>query len=94
MVVINSPDARRGLEIERSMIADGISPEGVTQYKEQEVGTVFLGGDKVFMRKVSRFFALPVAEGGLQGYSSLGGWNFFINANTRDTSAAYEFSAS
>jgi len=109
-VVINSPEARRGLEIERSMIEDGVSPEGVTQYKEQEVGTIFLGGDAVFMRNVPRFFALasdpdessidpeqigiaalPMAEEGLQSYSSLGGWNLFMNANTRDPDAAYEF---
>lgn len=37
-VVIDSPEARRGLEIERSMISDGVSPEAVSQYKEQEVG--------------------------------------------------------
>lgn len=109
-VVINSPEARRGLEIERSMIENGVSPEGATQYKEQEVGTIFLGGDAVFMRNVPRFFALasdpdessidpdqiriaalPVAEEGLQSYSSLGGWNLFMNANTRDPDAAYEF---
>jgi multiple sugar transport system substrate-binding protein len=109
-VVINSPEARRGLEIERSMIEDGVSPEGVTQYKEQEVGTIFLGGDAVFMRNVPRFFALasnpdessidpeqigiaalPVAEEGLRSYSSLGGWNLFMNANTKDPDAAYEF---
>ncbi len=92
------------------MISDGVSPEAVSQYKEQEVGTLFLGGDAVFMRNVPRFFALasdpaessidpeqigiaalPVAEEGLQSYSSLGGWNLFMNANTRDPDAAYEF---
>ncbi len=109
-VVINSPEARRGLEIERSMIDDGIAPAGVTQYKEQEVATIFLGGDAAFMRNVPRMYALasdpnessispdqiqitslPVAEEGLQSYSSLGGWNFFMNANTEDPDAAYEF---
>lgn len=35
--------------------------------------------------------ALPVAEEGLQSYSSLGGWNLFMNANTRDPDAAYGF---
>jgi trehalose/maltose transport system substrate-binding protein len=109
-IVVDSPEARRRLEIERSMIEDGVSPEGVTQYKEQEVGTIFLGGDAIFMRNVPRFFALasdpdessidaeqiglaalPVAEEGLQSYSSLGGWNFFMNANTGDPDAAYEF---
>jgi multiple sugar transport system substrate-binding protein len=109
-VVIDSPEARRGLEIERSMIDDSIAPAGVTQYKEQEVATIFLGGDAVFMRNVPRMYALasdpnessispdqiritslPVAEEGLQSYSSLGGWNFFMNANTKDPDAAYEF---
>lgn len=46
-VVIDNPEARRGLEIERSMIDDGIAPAGITQYKEQEVATIFLGGDAV-----------------------------------------------
>ncbi|CAA9443018.1 MAG: Maltodextrin ABC transporter, substrate-binding protein MdxE [uncultured Rubrobacteraceae bacterium] len=109
-VVVDSPEAQRGLEIERSMIDDGIAPAGITQYKEQEVATIFLGGDAVFMRNVPRMYALasdpnessispdqiritslPVAEEGLQSYSSLGGWNFFMNANTEDPDAAYEF---
>ena len=109
-VIINSPEARRGLEIERSMLADGIAPEGVSQYKEQESATLFLSGDAVFMRNVPRMYALasdpaesnidpaqigiaalPVAEQGLQSYSSLGGWNFFLNANSEKADAAYEF---
>ena len=57
-VTIDSPEAIRGLQIERSMIEDGISPEGVTQYKEQESATTFLNGDAVFMRNVPRMYAL------------------------------------
>jgi multiple sugar transport system substrate-binding protein len=109
-VVIDSPEARRGLEIERSMISDGVAPEGVSQYKEQESATLFLSGEAVFMRNVPRMYALasdpaessidpeqigiaalPVAEEGLQTYSSLGGWNLFMNANSRNPDAAYEF---
>ncbi len=48
-VVIDSPEARRGLEIEPSMISDGVAPEAVSQYKKQEVGTLFLGDDAVFI---------------------------------------------
>jgi multiple sugar transport system substrate-binding protein len=92
------------------MIEDGVAPAGVTQYKEQEVATIFLGGDAVFMRNVPRMYALasdpsessispeqigvaalPVAEEGLQSYSALGGWNFFVNANSGNQDAAYEF---
>ena len=109
-VIINSPEARRGLEIERSMLAEGVAPEGVSQYKEQESASLFLGGDSVFMRNVPRMYALasepgeskidpaqigiaamPVAEEGLQSYSSLGGWNLFLNANSKKADAAYEF---
>ncbi len=109
-VVINSPEARRGLEIERSMVAEGVAPEGVSQYKEQESASLFLGGGAVFMRNVPRMYALasdpaeskidpatigiaamPVAEEGLQSYSSLGGWNLFLNANSKQADAAYEF---
>jgi multiple sugar transport system substrate-binding protein len=35
--------------------------------------------------------ALPVAEEGIEPSSSTGGWNMFINANTEDADAAWEF---
>ena len=57
-VTIDSPEATRGLQIERGMISDSIAPEGVTQYKEQESATIFLNGDAVFMRNVPRMYAL------------------------------------
>lgn len=34
---------------------------------------------------------MPVAEEGLRSYSSLGGWNLFLNANSKGADAAYEF---
>lgn len=46
-VVIDSPEAISGLETERAMVADGISPRGVSQYKEQESATLFLRGERV-----------------------------------------------
>lgn len=109
-VIIDSPEATRGLTIERGMAADGVAPQGVSQYKEQESATIFLSGDAVFMRNVPRMYALasdpeeskiqpdvigvsalPVAEEGLESYSSLGGWNLFLNANSENPDAAYEF---
>lgn len=109
-VILDSPEAQRGLEIERSMLTDGVAPEGVSQYKEQESASLFLGGDAVFMRNVPRMYALasdpaesridpaqigisalPVAGEGLRSYSSLGGWNLFLSANSRKADAAYEF---
>ena len=34
---------------------------------------------------------IPVAEEGMQSYSTLGGWNFFVNANSEKQDQAWEF---
>jgi hypothetical protein len=39
-VVIDSPESVAGLATEHSMIADGVSPEAVPQYKEEQGGRV------------------------------------------------------
>src|SRR5215210_2318254 len=49
-VVIDSPKAIAGLETERSMITDGISPEAVAVYEEPESEGGFLNGDAIFLR--------------------------------------------
>jgi multiple sugar transport system substrate-binding protein len=49
-VVIDSPEAAEGLEIRRSMIADGIAPEASGEYTTQESQAIFTNGDAVFMR--------------------------------------------
>jgi multiple sugar transport system substrate-binding protein len=49
-VLIDSPEAREGLSIERSTIDDGVAPESVATFKEQEVQSTFLAGDAVFAR--------------------------------------------
>lgn len=49
-VVINSPESLSGLTTERSMITDGIAPQAVVTYKEDESGGLFLRGDAVFHR--------------------------------------------
>jgi multiple sugar transport system substrate-binding protein len=57
-VVIDSPQAIAGLETERSMITDGISPEAVTVYEETETQGEFLRGDAVFLRNWPYVYAL------------------------------------
>ena len=49
-VVIDSPEAVAGLATERSMVAEGITPQAVATYTEQESQQTFLNGDAVFMR--------------------------------------------
>jgi multiple sugar transport system substrate-binding protein len=49
-VVIGRPEAVRGLEVQRSLVDDGIAPKAVASYKEDEASGAFLRGDAVFMR--------------------------------------------
>ncbi len=66
-VVIDSPEAVRGLQIERSMITDGISPISVADYEETETHAVFLRGESVFARNWPYMYGLI----GVQGESTI-----------------------
>ena len=57
-VVIDSPDSIAGLVTERSMVADGIAPQSVANYTEQESQGTFLRGDAVFCRNWPYMYAL------------------------------------
>jgi len=57
-VVIDSPESVDGLGMARSMIADGVSPQAVTNYTETESQTTFLNGDAVFCRNWPYMYAL------------------------------------
>jgi multiple sugar transport system substrate-binding protein len=57
-VIVDRPEAIAGLATERSMITDGISPEAVTVYKEDESAGAFLNGDAVFLRNWPYVYAL------------------------------------
>ena len=50
VVTVDSPEAVEGLTTERSMVADGITPQAVSTYKEDESTATFLNGDAVFLR--------------------------------------------
>ncbi len=50
VVTVDSPEAREGLTTERSMVEDGITPQAVSTYKEDESTAAFLNGDAVFLR--------------------------------------------
>jgi multiple sugar transport system substrate-binding protein len=108
-VIIGSPESAAGFATARSMISDGVAPQAVANYKEQECQTTFLNGDAVFMRNWPYIHALaaepdskvkqdqlgiapiPVGGPGNQTYSTLGGWNFAINANSQNPDAAWAF---
>ncbi len=62
-VVVDSPEAVAGLAAERGMISDGIAPESVATYKEDESAGSFLNGDAVFLRNWPYVYSLVGAEG-------------------------------
>ena len=56
--VVDNPGAIAGLETERSMIADNVSPVFVTTYKEPETHSTFLNGSAVFARNWPYMYGL------------------------------------
>jgi len=57
-VIIDSPESVAGLKTERSMVEEGVAPEAVTTYKEDESHGAFLRGDAVFLRNWPYVYAL------------------------------------
>ena len=57
-VVIDSPESVAGLETEHSMVADGVAPQSVANFKETESHTNFLNGNSVFIRNWPYMYAL------------------------------------
>lgn len=56
-VTVNSAEAIRGLQIQRSMVQSGVSPKAVAQFKEDESGGAFTNGDAVFLRNWPYLYA-------------------------------------
>ncbi len=50
VITINSENAARGLDTARSLVANGISPQSVTEFRELQCSQNFLSGNSVFMR--------------------------------------------
>ncbi len=50
IITVNSRESIRGMEIARSMVADGIAPETVSNFREVDCWKAFLAGEAVFMR--------------------------------------------
>lgn len=49
-VVIGEAKSVHGLQIQRSLVTSGVTPQAVAEYKEDESGGAFLGGKSVFLR--------------------------------------------
>jgi multiple sugar transport system substrate-binding protein len=109
-VVIGSSESATGFATARSLVEDGVAPQAVSTYKEDESYSTFLNGDAVFLRNWPYIYALaadeneskirqnqvgvaalPVGSSGQGTFSTLGGWNFSINANSQNPDAAWAF---
>jgi multiple sugar transport system substrate-binding protein len=55
-VTVNSPAAIQGLQLERSMVTTGISPQAVADYQEGDAETPFVSGKAVFLRNWAYVF--------------------------------------
>jgi multiple sugar transport system substrate-binding protein len=64
VIEVDNPEAAAGLDVARRLIADGIAPEAVTTYREQETWEAFGAGDAVFMRNWPFAFGALTGEGG------------------------------
>lgn len=107
-VTVNSAEGVAALTLMASWVG-GISPTGVTTYKEEDSRSSWQNGDSVFMRNWPYAFALgndpktskiakkfevhPMLYGGTNttGHSSLGGWQYGINAFSKNPDAAWKF---
>jgi multiple sugar transport system substrate-binding protein len=49
-VIVDSPEAIEGLTTQQTLVSEGIAPEAVANFKEDEASGAFLRGDSVFMR--------------------------------------------
>lgn len=61
-VAIDSPDSIQGLQTERSMIEDDVSPSDVAEFREEQCYEAFLNGDAVFMRGWPFMYALATGD--------------------------------
>ncbi|MGB0562537.1 MAG: ABC transporter substrate-binding protein [Spirulinaceae cyanobacterium] len=102
-VGLDSPEAIAALEFLHDAIAQGVSPEGVTTYAEEETRRLFEAGDTVFLRNWPYVFALA-AESDIAGNYGIkpmvhapgqssgacqGGWGLGMAENTRHPEEAW-----
>ena len=63
VVVVDSADSASGLESAARLVANGIAPEAVTGFREQESSDAFLSGNALFMRNWPFVYGLFGTEG-------------------------------
>ncbi len=108
-VVIDNPKAVEALSVMVDYIKSGVSPAGVTTYKEEDARNVFQRGDAVFMRNwpyawaamnapdspvKGKVGAKPMVHGpGQKSAATLGGWNLAVNKFSQNPDEAFKLVA-
>ncbi|HBN80677.1 MAG TPA: ABC transporter substrate-binding protein [Ruminococcaceae bacterium] len=100
----NSANTIEALKFMRSLIDQGITPEGVLSHKPDDSRAIFEDGKALFMRNWTYAYApaqasakvkgkvgvaaLPVGPKGSDSSGTLGGWYFGVNKNSENKEAA------
>jgi multiple sugar transport system substrate-binding protein len=98
-VSIGSAAAASGFDLARRLIAEGVSPAEVVDFREEQAFAAFASGEAVFLRSWPGTWGdlrragfepdqigvapLPAAAGG-ESASCLGGWNLMLNARSTE----------
>jgi multiple sugar transport system substrate-binding protein len=106
-VVLDSPAAVEALTwLVDAVHEDGISPEGVLTYQEEEARNMFQEGKAVFMRNWpyawnlvqggdspvrGKVGIIPMVRGKGQSAATLGGWGYGISKFSKNPEAAWKF---
>ncbi|KKD38883.1 ABC transporter substrate-binding protein [Limnoraphis robusta] len=103
-VGLDKPEAIAAVEFLRQTITEGISPEDVTTYSEEESRLLFQSGNTVFLRNwpyvvplanqsqiANKFSIKPMVHApGLNSGACLGGWGFGISSNSPHQEEAWK----
>lgn len=106
-VVINSPEAIKGLSEMVKFVNSDFVPKNITTFTEPESHTAFINGQSAFIRNWTYQFALandkkqskivgkvgiaPLPKGDEKSVSTLGGWETAISKYSKHPQQAWEF---
>ena len=104
-VGLERPEALQALQFLRGTIAEGITPDGVTTYQEEETRRLFQSGEVAFLRNWPYVYPLASAEdstvkgkfavkpmvhaAGFESGACLGGWGIGISKTSPHPDAAW-----
>ena len=107
VINVDGADSAQGLNVARSLVEDGVAPQEVADFREEDAYEAFLAGDAVFMRNWPFVYGLiqdsdlspeqvgvaqlPVVSEGNPPFSTLGGWNLMISADSDNVNEAWTF---